>query len=103
MGNAVARFVEIWNIISCNFKLNEDMKHKSLKLAIVAVVTAIAGYGVYQNQIKSTAMSDIAKANVEALARSEIGEKCGGCSTEYSKYCCTLVIEGLGTYILGRP
>lgn len=79
------------------------MRHKTLKVAMVAMIAAIAGYGVYHNPIKRTAMSDITRANVEALAHSEIGEKCGGCSTEYSRYCCTLIIEGLGTYILGRP
>ena len=39
------------------------------KVAFVAAFAAIAGYGVYANQ-KSDAMSDLALANVEALAGS---------------------------------
>ena len=40
---------------------------KVIKLAFVAAFVAVAGYGVYANQT-SDAMSDLALANVEALA-----------------------------------
>ena len=40
-----------------------------LKYAFVAAFVAIAGYGVYASQ-KSDTMSDLALANVEALASS---------------------------------
>ena len=43
---------------------------KVIKLAFVAAFVAVAGYGVYANQT-SDAMSDLALANVEALAQSE--------------------------------
>lgn len=45
------------------------MKKFSFKVAMVAVVAAVAGIGVYTSQ-KADAMSDIALANVEALAQS---------------------------------
>lgn len=45
---------------------------KIVKIAFVAAFAAIAGYGVYANQ-KADAMSDLALANVEALAQSESG------------------------------
>ena len=40
---------------------------KMIKIAFVAAFAAIAGYGVYANQ-KTDVMSDLALANVEALA-----------------------------------
>lgn len=43
---------------------------KIVKIAFVAAFAAIAGYGVYANQ-KADAMSDLALANVEALAGGE--------------------------------
>lgn len=43
---------------------------KVIKLAFVVAFVAVAGYGVYTNQT-SNAMSDLALANVEALAQSE--------------------------------
>ncbi len=42
---------------------------KFVKIGFVAVFAAIAGYGVYTSQ-KSEFMSDLALANVEALAYS---------------------------------
>ena len=51
--------------------MNNIMK-KVIKLAFVAAFVAVAGYGVYANQT-SDAMSDLALANVEALANSREG------------------------------
>lgn len=48
------------------------MKTK-IKIAAVAVVAAVAGVGVYTAQRTNT-MSDIALANVEALAQNEGGD-----------------------------
>ena len=42
---------------------------KFMKIAFVAAFAAIAGYGVYANQ-KVDTMSDLALANMEALASS---------------------------------
>ncbi len=56
---------------------------------------------VYNSQ-KSDVMSELALANVEALAESELSQKCGDCSTDKQVYCCTLVIEGLGTFTLNK-
>ena len=61
----------------------------------------IAGFNVYNSQ-KSDVMSELALANVEALAESELSQKCGDCSTDKQVYCCTLVIEGLGTFTLNK-
>ena len=49
----------------------KNIMKKVIKLASVAAFVAVAGYGVYANQT-SGAMSDLALANVEALAQSEI-------------------------------
>lgn len=46
-----------------------------VKIGFVAVFAAVAGYGVYTSQ-KSEVMSDLALANVEALAS---GEGSGSC------------------------
>ena len=49
------------------------MKRLKLKIAMVAVVAAVAGYVTYQNQAKEIGMSELALANVEALASGESG------------------------------
>ncbi len=61
------------------------MKKNMLKVALVATFALFAGYGVFINQ-KSTAMSDLAFANVEALAT---GESDGNCRTnaDYTSIC----------------
>lgn len=56
------------------------MKKNILKASFVAAFAMIAGYSVYNSQ-KDVALSDIALANVEALASGESGAKCpNGCS-----------------------
>ena len=49
------------------------MKNLKLKIAMAAVVAAVAGYVTYQNQTKEIGMSELALANVEALAQNECG------------------------------
>ena len=49
------------------------MKRLKLKIAMVAVVAAVAGTVTYQNQTKEVVMSELALANVEALAFGESG------------------------------
>ena len=46
------------------------MKKNIMKVALVAAVAAMAGYGVYANQTKEM-MSDVMLENVEALATGE--------------------------------
>lgn len=58
---------------------------KVIKLAFVAAFVAVAGYGVYANQT-SDAMSDLALANVEALAQSE-GSGSSGCRYRMASRC----------------
>lgn len=40
-------------------------------------------------------MDEQFEANMEALARSEIGEACGGCSTDYAIACCIYNFNGV--------
>ena len=61
------------------------MKKDILKAALVAVFALIAGLNVYNSQ-KSGAMSDLALANVEALAQSE-GSGSGGCRYRMASRC----------------
>ena len=49
------------------FKYEIMMKKNIIRAALFAVFDFVAGYGVYTSQ-KETAMSDLAMANVEALA-----------------------------------
>ena len=46
------------------------MRKNMMKVALVAAVAAMAGYGVYANQTKEM-MSDVMLENVEALAERE--------------------------------
>lgn len=57
------------------------MKKLSLKVAVVVAFVAVAGYGVYSSQKSNTTMSELALANVEALAGSEGATPCGGPKT----------------------
>ena len=50
-----------------NLKHKNIMKRNMIKAALFAVFAFVAGYGVYTSQ-KETSMSDLAMANVEALA-----------------------------------
>lgn len=79
------------------------MNKSFLKVAMVAVVAAVAGISVYTSQ-KADAMSDIALANVEALANGESGGGVVSC------YCKTNIFSpnvcsanASGTYCGGDP
>ena len=76
------------------------MKKNILKATLVAAFALIAGFNVYNSQ-KSDVMSELALANVEALADCEITKggsmklKCtgdGSCSKSYLGY--TLTCDG---------
>ena len=54
------------------------MKKNILKATLVAAFALIAGFNVYNSQ-KSDAMSELALANVEALARGEDSACPNGC------------------------
>ena len=60
---------------------------KFMKIAFVAAFVAVAGYSVYASQ-KSDIMSDLALANVEALAWDEIivGQPCACVKNSYCLY-----------------
>ena len=66
------------------------MKKNFLKVALVAAVAAMAGYGVYANQTKEM-MSDVMLENVEALADYEgsIGDCDFYCKPNW-KYMCII-------------
>ena len=44
---------------------------KFIKFAFVAAIVAVTGYNVYQSNVKTNDLSDLALANVEALANLE--------------------------------
>lgn len=66
------------------------MRKKIFAIMIVAVVTAFAGYNIYQSQNTAT-LSDLALANVEALAYTESGftYECSmsGCVFDFNHDC----------------
>ena len=69
------------------------MKGKILKVTIVAAFALIAGFNVYNVQ-KSDVMSDLALANVEALASGESSttnryQTMGYCAPLNMNYMCT--------------
>lgn len=49
------------------------MKKNNIKSILIAAVAIFAGYNMYQSNVKTEGMSDIALANVEALAQDEAG------------------------------
>lgn len=51
------------------------MSKKIFAALIVAVVATLAGYNIYQSQRAEVTMSDLAMANVEALANDGEGGK----------------------------
>lgn len=54
---------------------------KFVEIAFVAILTAVAGYGFYTSQ-KTEVMSDLALANIEALANNtETGTGCTASAT----------------------
>ena len=54
------------------------MRKNMMKVALVAAVAAMAGYGVYAHQTKEM-MSDVMLENVEALATGEDGDVANDC------------------------
>ena len=58
------------------------MGKKIFATLIVAVVATFAGYNIYQSQRAKNTMSELAMANVEALARYEVNPDClNGCTS----------------------
>lgn len=62
------------------------MKKLSLKVAAVVAFVAVAGYGVYSSQKSNITMSELALANVEALAGNEGGGLCHT-NSDYTAIC----------------
>lgn len=64
------------------------MNKKLYAIILLAVVSMFAGYNVYQNLKSDVTLSDLALANVEALADDEINPLCpNGCITKKPKGC----------------
>lgn len=51
---------------------------KIIKVAFMAAIVAVTGYNMSQSQSVMNSMSDLALANVEALANGEQGTNCTG-------------------------
>ena len=79
----------------------KNIMKKVIKLAFVAAFVAVAGYGVYANQT-SDAISDLALANVDALAQGESGGGGSYCCAPYS-IVCYYVLGGGVVYGLKLP
>ena len=77
-----------------------NLKHKNIMKRKFAVFAFVAGYGVYTSQ-KETAMSDLAMANVEALASGESGGNhitCySGSGSSFLCKCSTCTWQYIGT------
>ena len=78
------------NKISINNKNKEIMVKNIVKATIVAVVGLIAGINVFNAQ-KSETMSDVAMANVEALANNELGPDRPDCESCKDAECVMVV------------
>ena len=65
------------------------MKQNILKVSLVAAFALFAGYNVYSSQ-KSDVMSDLALANMEALASSSEGPAWRGYYTDWNEGCCKI-------------
>lgn len=72
-------------------KHRKEMKKNILKATLVAAFTLLAGYNVYSSQ-KAEGMSDLALANVEALADAREkyieGGTCWGTGTDWTNVTC---------------
>ena len=63
---------------------------KFIKFALVSVVVAFAGFGIYQNMPQENTLSDFALENIEALTDDETLRKdCdkNGCYLYYGGHC----------------
>ena len=68
------------------------MRKNTMKVALVAAVAAMAGYGVYAHQTKEM-MSDMMLENVEALATGEVSPtECPG-----GRHLCAWIHDPLGS------
>ena len=72
------------------------MKKYIIRTAFVAAFTLMAGYSVYTSQQEKT-MSDLALANVEALAGNE-WEGDNECHMDTTFWECLKYTQGLGCY-----
>lgn len=80
------------------------MSKKVFAALIVAVVATFAGYNIYQSQRAEVTMSDLAMANVEALADSrESSADCTFGNVSYDQYSNTLHCSGNGTVCCRKP
>jgi len=76
------------------------VKKKIFGAAFIAAMALVTGWNFNQSK-NEVELSDLALVNADALTRSEIGDKCGGCSTSYSYFCCTHSLNGT-TFILKK-
>lgn len=74
------------------------MKRKFLGIVMIAAIAVATGWGIIQNN-KNVTLSDLALANVEALANEESG---GGLDANYNRHPFNCTIYGNGkVQILG--
>jgi hypothetical protein len=64
------------------------------KIAFVAAFAAIAGYNIYSIQ-KTDGLSDLALANIEALASGESSKPCEQVCERQEGWQCTRILNGV--------
>lgn len=80
-------------------KTSQIMNKSILKVVLSAAVVAVAGYGMYENQLKEN-LSDVMLENVEALGAIEgyePGNECSGCVLN-SLYICKMLSDTTGCF-----
>ena len=76
------------------------MKKNIFKITLVAAFAAVAGYNVYTSQ-QETEISDLTKANVEALSdnESDIEDLIKNCTWQENSYCHYIVVTPNGNTV----
>ena len=70
------------------------MKKKIFRVALIAAMAVAAGWNYQQNK-QNVELSDLAMANVEALARGEWGDgHCNNCLKNFNEICWYEGVDG---------
>ena len=72
---------------------------KKIFVFLSCLLLSVSGYLAIRSLCNVESVFD---DNVEALAssESEVGQKCGGCSTDKTVFCCHIIIENVGGWFL---
>ena len=70
------------------------MKTNFMKVAFVAAIAFVSGITVFNSQKSEFELSDIALANVEALASGESDASCTSVCYKFDGWMCTRIYDG---------